>query len=321
MMTLTDISADAIIHALDRAFPDLIIICDRDGNYLAVLGGKDVSKYHDPAALQNLKGLSLHDVMPASLADRILQAIRQSIDQDMISTLTYSMNEADIPDYEDQPGPKGMQWFEARISPIRKQKQDSPEGIVSLIYNITDKLLMEQKLEKMARTDELTGLPNRHDFIRRAEELARLADRYGKPLSLAMIDIDNFKHINDSHGHVIGDRILCEFSDCTQGMLRNTDVIARIGGEEFALLLPLTDTDESLIISERIRHTVRKHTFSSAVDVSVSVGVTTWTGHLQAETVTQLMQEADTALYHAKHLGRDRVVTYQLGMKMPALAQ
>lgn len=318
-MNPTEISAEAIIHALDRAFPDLIIICDRDGNYLAVMGGKDVSKYHDPATLQNLKGLCLHDVMPASLADRILCAIRQSIDEDIINTVTYSMNEADIPDYADQPGPKEMQWFEARISPVRKDSSNSPEGIVALIYNITDRLLMEQQLEKLARTDELTGLPNRHEFMRRAEELTRLAERYGKPLSLAMIDIDNFKQINDRHGHIAGDRILHEFASCARGMLRDTDVIARIGGEEFALLLPLTDAGASLITSERIRLTVKEHGFSSAIDVSVSVGVTTWAGGLETGTVARLMQEADTALYHAKHLGRNRVIAYQSGMEMPTL--
>lgn len=320
-MNPTEISADAVIHALDRAFPDLIIICDRDGNYLAVMGGKDVSKYHDPATLQNLKGLCLHDVMPANLADRILRAIRQSIDEDIINTLTYSMNEAEIPDYANQPGPKEMQWFEARISPIRKDSQDSPEGIVALIYNITDRLLMEQQLEKLARTDELTGLPNRREFMRRAEELTRIAERYGKPISLAMIDIDNFKDINDQHGHTFGDGVLCEFANRTLNTLRDTDVLARIGGEEFALLLPITDTDASLIASERICRTIRSQPFSNGTEVSVSIGVTTWSGGASSDTVIRLMQEADTALYQAKHLGRDRAINYQAGMLMPPHSQ
>jgi diguanylate cyclase (GGDEF)-like protein len=155
------------------------------------------------------------------------------------------------------------------------------------------------RLERVARTDDLTGLPNRrawHEQLGR--EIAR-SRRQGTPLAVAIIHLDHFKQYNDRHGHLVGDRFLKQASASWASVIRDTDILARNGGEEFALALPDTGIEEARGLLDRIRD-------GSPEDERISGGVVLWDGSEEAE---ELIARADAALYAAKRGGRDRVIS------------
>jgi diguanylate cyclase (GGDEF)-like protein len=154
------------------------------------------------------------------------------------------------------------------------------------------------RLEKAARTDDLTGLLNRRAWDEElVRELARAA-RIKSPLSVAMIDLDNFKAYNDEYGHQAGDRLLKQTAAAWRERLRVTDILARYGGEEFALALPYCGSDEAERLLERVR-------VATPETQTCSVGIATWN---RTESADQLIGRADAALYAAKRAGRDRVI-------------
>jgi diguanylate cyclase (GGDEF)-like protein len=154
------------------------------------------------------------------------------------------------------------------------------------------------RLEEAARTDDLTGLMNRRAWSTElSRELSR-ADRSGRPLCVAVLDLDRFKQYNDTHGHQAGDRFLKQVAGLWSEALRGTDILARHGGEEFAVAMPETDLDGAGEMLERLRQVVPESETCSA-------GVCLWNGNESAEA---LLDRADTALYEAKDAGRDQVV-------------
>ncbi|GMA88404.1 hypothetical protein GCM10025868_36540 [Angustibacter aerolatus] len=153
-------------------------------------------------------------------------------------------------------------------------------------------------LERMAGTDALTGVPNRRAWDDTVQQMTQRAARSGSPLSLAMVDLDHFKRFNDREGHVAGDRLLAEFCRAGQEVLRGPDLLARWGGEEFAVALPDCDVPAALEVLERLRGCVPQGQTCSA-------GVAAW---VPGEAPWQTLDRADTALYRAKQAGRDRIV-------------
>ncbi|WP_147164910.1 diguanylate cyclase [Pararhodospirillum oryzae] len=163
-----------------------------------------------------------------------------------------------------------------------------------------------RRLLTLSRTDSLTGLANRaHLNERFARELDR-ATRYGRPLSLIMIDIDHFKRINDAHGHLEGDRTLVALAGLTRANTRATDIVGRWGGEEFLILCPETDLIEARNLAERLRQAIRKHLVLDGEPTTLSAGVATLG---PGDTQDSVLRRADEALYRAKNEGRDRVCT------------
>jgi diguanylate cyclase (GGDEF)-like protein len=162
--------------------------------------------------------------------------------------------------------------------------------------------------QRMARTDDLTGAHNRRQFFELGERLFAVARRQAQPLALILLDIDRFKGINDNHGHEAGDAVLVHVVEVMRAQLRGVDLLARIGGEEFAILLPQTDTERALHVAERLRQELAQRAVELAgtlLRVTVSAGVAT----LEAtdEALESLMRRADAGLYAAKQSGRDRI--------------
>ncbi|KFI05400.1 diguanylate cyclase [Massilia sp. BSC265] len=165
----------------------------------------------------------------------------------------------------------------------------------------------DAEMARLATVDSLTGLPNRHAFLERAEHARQAALRLRQPLALAMMDIDHFKQINDRFGHATGDEALMVFARTARETLRGHETVGRLGGEEFAMVLPGADLGGALAAAERLRHAVREAvviTSGGNYTMTVSIGVVVLDPN---ETLGVALARADHALYAAKSGGRDRV--------------
>ncbi len=162
----------------------------------------------------------------------------------------------------------------------------------------------------LASIDSLTGAYNRREFFARANTELDRSHRYGNALSVIMVDLDHFKSVNDTYGHANGDLILQMFSNSCRSHLRLCDIFARIGGEEFAILLPETTLEDAVILANRLREEIHKIALEAASDViqiTASIGVAQWNNE-QVEPFNLLMERADNCLYLAKTKGRDKVI-------------
>lgn len=181
------------------------------------------------------------------------------------------------------------------------------------------------KLTKtLAVTDELTGLHNYRFLQQRLDEEIERCRRYGKRLSLLMVDVDDFKRFNDTYGHIAGDAALSELGQVMQSVVREVDTVARYGGEEFSVVLPETDAAGAFVAAEKIREAVANHAFCDAsmnrcVAMTVSLGLATFPTH--AWDKESLLREADDALYNAKHGGKNRVRAPKRRAEEPAEEQ
>jgi diguanylate cyclase (GGDEF)-like protein/PAS domain S-box-containing protein len=193
----------------------------------------------------------------------------------------------------------------------------TPEGKPLMMFGthqeISERKALEQALLLQARTDHLTGLANRRHFMEQGREELVRARRYRRPLALLMLDIDHFKAINDTHGHEIGDLALQRIATRCREVLRGVDLIGRVGGEEFAIVLPETDAEGGRAVAERLRQAIAKQPMVTGegreVWLRVSIGVTPFAGAEETD-LDHLLREADQALYQAKTTGRDRVCSY-----------
>ncbi|MCC8998209.1 MAG: diguanylate cyclase, partial [Candidatus Contendobacter sp.] len=184
----------------------------------------------------------------------------------------------------------------------------SPRHFVAMMQDITERKALELELRRLATTDPLTDLANRRHFLAQVElELARFK-RYAKPTALLMFDLDHFKRVNDQYGHAAGDDVLRHFSAVARQMLRQVDLLGRLGGEEFAALLPGTDFEGAQQLAERLRRIVAESPVTTAggvIKVTVSIGVTAFA---PTDSVADaILGRADRALYRAKNQGRNRV--------------
>jgi diguanylate cyclase (GGDEF)-like protein len=165
-----------------------------------------------------------------------------------------------------------------------------------------------RRLEELATTDGLTGCLNKRAFLEELTRRLKVAERFGKRLSLIVTDIDHFKRVNDNHGHAVGDHVIRGLGEILRQLKRETDVVGRFGGEEFCILCEETDARGAMLLAERVREQLKLREFDSdcgKVRVTCSLGVAEFPH--DARTDTQLFELADRALYQAKQAGRDRV--------------
>ncbi len=181
--------------------------------------------------------------------------------------------------------------------------------LYSVIHDVTERIRLEREMTHMATTDALTEINNRHQFFHLAGQELKRAQRYKRPLAVIMLDIDYFKSINDNFGHHTGDVVLKAFATLTRETLRETDILGRLGGEEFAAILPETALEDGSQVAERLREETEKCVVTVKGDdikFTVSVGVA-----MVKEGDTEIedaINRADEALYKAKRTGRNRVV-------------
>ena len=182
-------------------------------------------------------------------------------------------------------------------------------GLVIAFHDITERKKHQRELELQAQIDTLTGLNNRRHFYELAELEIERSRRYSKPLTVLMLDVDHFKSINDTHGHHIGDAVLQKLSEICKKTMREIDIIGRLGGEEFAILLPEARVGEAQEVAERLRATAAAIVVpirqGSTVSFTVSIGVA-GLGYSDYD-IAAMLKRADAAMYEAKKTGRNRV--------------
>jgi diguanylate cyclase (GGDEF)-like protein len=190
-------------------------------------------------------------------------------------------------------------WVDVMVS-------TSAIAIVARVLVCRSELLLE-RLRGEARTDALTGLLNRRGFDEHASRELAHAGRDGRPIALATFDIDHFKLINDEHGHVVGDRVLAHIARLLADKSRGIDIAARLGGEEFAVLMPGSDQAGAEAFAERVRQSLAASACDALPDVRVSAGITATTKPIELEV---MLDRVDQALYTAKRGGRNRTVAF-----------
>lgn len=199
---------------------------------------------------------------------------------------------------------------EVHLSPIDYEGRTM---LFSLVHDVTERKRAEAQLIQLARTDMLTGLPNRRYFIEMAERELDRRHRYGGPLSVLMMDIDHFKKINDTYGHQVGDTVLQAVGQHFPPMLRHSDFVGRLGGEEFAAMLPETEVGKALEVAERVRQQVEKMEIECEdgrhLHFTLSIGVASLNGPADCS-LDAFLAQADEALYVAKRDGRNRVSVF-----------
>ncbi len=182
------------------------------------------------------------------------------------------------------------------------------------IKSLQDKINAKRKdLEALSVTDDLTGLYNHRALQQRLRDEFLRAQRYNEPLSVLMVDVDHFKVVNDNHGHLFGDFVLCEMGKIFKSTVREIDVVARYGGEEFMIILPQTHFTGSLTVADRVWRAIGEHQFTSGkvvAMVTVSIGISFYPNK-NVGNVEQLVGFADQALYQAKSEGRNRICLHQ----------
>lgn len=169
------------------------------------------------------------------------------------------------------------------------------------------------QVQQLAITDSLTNIYNRRGFFQIGESEIERARRFGHPLSVMMFDLDFFKPINDTFGHPFGDKILIQLAEVCRQNIRTLDILGRYGGEEFVALLPETDAQTACQIAQRVREAVEKTRFrvdDQVLTITISIGVATWRAG-NPVTLTDLVNQADQALYRAKQNGRNRIEAYE----------
>ncbi|MET0966024.1 MAG: diguanylate cyclase [Nakamurella sp.] len=207
-----------------------------------------------------------------------------------------------------------LRYLSLRGKVLTRDRRGRPLRAVGLVLDVTTEKAMEEQMLRMVMSDALTGVPNRRAFDQSLRTEWRRCTRAVEPLSVLMIDIDNFKKFNDTFGHLVGDAALIAVARALSNALhRAGDVLARFGGEEFAVVMPGVDAGGALTVAQRLVEAVRSVTIRQAAgwNTSVSVGAATWFPGSTATKSSELLTLADTALYSAKAAGKDRAVAHK----------
>ena len=286
------------LQDITRALPDPMFILSRDGKYLQIHGGSEELLAQTREALL---GKRIDQVMPPEQADAILTTIRNTLESGKSQLLEYELDVG-----------TGKRFFEGHCAPFHL---DGQEAVVWLARDITRRKQAEQDAIRLALYDPLTGLPNRRMFHERLEQAVARARRIQEKGALLFIDFDNFKTINDSLGHVFGDRVLQEIARRIRPILRLEDLACRLGGDEFVVLLEDLGGDR-VKASERAETVARKlqTAFNEPLNVDgeilhlqFSAGIVLFPDGVSSE---ELIKRADIAMYRAKETGKNRICFY-----------
>ena len=201
--------------------------------------------------------------------------------------------------------------FPAEVA-ISRLTLDGRPILMAVIRDMTEQKRFEDELRRLSTTDPLTGVANRRKLLEAGQRELERSMRYGSPLSVLVFDIDHFKEINDAHGHAVGDAVLCGAAAACGEILRRSDLIGRIGGDEFAVLLPETALDSALRLAERVCERVagRQWLQGGGAPIAVTVSIGCAAAAAGDQRIEAVVERADFALLQAKRAGRNRAVAF-----------
>lgn len=214
-------------------------------------------------------------------------------------------------EYRIQAKDGSYRWFYDRGKITTYDDNGKPLFLAGIVFDITQKKETEQELQQknkilaeLSAMDGLTKVYNHRTLVETLKSAAAESLRTGKPLSAAMFDIDNFKRINDTRGHIFGDQVLVDVAAILKNSLRDTDIVGRYGGEEFMVIFTGSPGEAAAKVAERLRLAVERHTFLDGVHVTISGGVRQYGG----EDLPEFIDAVDQNLYKAKHEGKNQVI-------------
>ena len=294
---------EAQLLSILESLPDPAFILSESGVYVGIFGGTDNHYYRN---FSFLIGQKIHDVIDQEKADWLCEQIRIALENDALHIVEYRLNlKASV--VGDEKCLDNYNYFEGRIKSL-PGLFNGERAVLWIANNISERHHLEVKLRELSEKDALTKLYNRRKLI---DELEKEFDACSRIFSVIMFDLDFFKSINDSYGHYVGDTILKFVADEAQKIIRKDDILARIGGEEFIILMKNTTKQEAFVFAERLRKHIESsdlHAFNCAQKLTISLGITEESP--PKSSLDELFKRVDQALYEAKNRGRNASVVF-----------
>ncbi len=302
----------ALHTSILNASPDAILLSDAEGTVL--LASPATRRILELPEKASQEGLTLQDFIVEEEHEKLFSNVQRLMRGERLGKTHYHGVTS-----------QGKAVVFEMSSEIVQDEEESKKKFVSVVRDVTEEIATEEALrnseaqyriianelesknillQEAASVDVLTGLQNRYSFNHRIAEEIERAKRYGTKVSLILIDIDKFKRINDTYGHDAGDAVIRSIAATLKKMLRQVDLIARWGGEEFVVLMPETGLHDALAVGEKLRQGVAARRHLENETITISAGVSTWT---TLDAVETWFQRTDRALYHAKQGGRNRI--------------
>lgn len=288
------------------SLPDPFFVIREDGTYVEAFGSIERSLYDDNS---KLKGKNIYECMPKEFADYFMSQVHRTLNGTGLTVFEYQLETERVLGIPKE-GPPGTQWFEARLYPL-DTLYDGQRAVTALVLQISDRKTIQHRLRELSYQDPVTKVANRRFFFKMlAQQLDLFRNSY-TPLSLLLIDIDHFKLINDTHGHLCGDAILQSVVNTIGEVIGEGNLLARFGGDEFVVYIKGKSTQDVKELGETIRQKVEQNITrcdNIPVAATVSVGLT----HVNSfdADVESIFKRVDIALYRAKHQGRNKVVEF-----------
>jgi diguanylate cyclase (GGDEF)-like protein/PAS domain S-box-containing protein len=301
---------EAEIAALSKDEEKYRLIADHSGDCIWIMDLATLRFTYVSPAVMRIYGYTVEETLKQSVTDTMppdsLAKVLKLLEEELALEATGKadpkrLRTVQIEEYRKD---RSRVWIENVLSFMRDEHQ-RPVAIVGVSRDVTQRRLLEEELLNLSVTDPLTGVYNRRHFQRVLHREMSRSDRYARPFSLIMLDIDHFKEVNDRFGHEAGDRVLNELTAMIRGRIRTSDLLARWGGEEFLILLTDTTLRQAVSLAEDILRQLKAGTFSGVGCVTSSFGIVE---HRSGEGMDGLLTRVDNLLYQAKRGGRARIV-------------
>ena len=270
-----------MLETIFEAIPDLFFLMKADGT---ILDYHASNKNYLYVSASELIGKNMADVLPKKVANQFQSHIAKALQQKDITSFEYELSV-----------PQGLAYFEARISHLKESQQ-----MMVIIRDITEQHKAAESIRQHAYFDSLTSLPNRFLSLDRLSQMLKEAQRSKEKVALLFLDLDDFKKVNDSLGHEVGDKLLKEVANKLTLALRKADTVGRLGGDEFIVLLrSLTGDSDAIDIAENLLEIFREpfEIDGKELVLTLSIGIVTYTKN--GDSASDLLRHADAAMYQS----------------------